>query len=253
LRDIYVVNNDNLICSHLISLAARSPGVELSIVCEGLMNYQDITVANRAAWRWRVKPVLAALLGLRYRRPVGHLSGAYDSAVTRVVAFARPGLKAPPEKVVVYPFEALDGPAAGRADVALIAHCALWQWMAEDKYRPFAEGFADWVRKQGFSKIYAKPHPRYPTGYLEDLLPEHEVLHTDKSLEDLAGGLDMGVIIGTCTTALVTLKLLRPSLLCVDYGGDYYTEHAYRGDTSILELFRSLDIKTVPFGAGGLN
>jgi hypothetical protein len=250
LKHIYIVNNDNLICSHLISVASQSPNIDCTVIAEGLMNYQAITAKNRASWRWRVKPLLAMLLLLRYHQPEGHLSGAYDNAVTRVVAFSEQGLKAPPEKAVIHRFaQATTG--AGDPHIALIAHTSLWQWMSDEEYRPFAEGFAEWIKKQGFQKIYAKPHPRYPTGYLENLLPDHQILLSSLPLEDLAEEMEMGVVIGTCCTALATLKLMRPALRCIDYGGDYYTDHAYAGDKSVLDLFKSLDIELISHNLNG--
>lgn len=248
LRDVYIVNNDNLLTSHLLWLA-QDPSITATVVAEGLMNYQDITAHNRAAWRWRVKPMIATALGLHYRRPTSHLSGAFEPVVNRVVSFAAPGLKAPPEKVVVYPLTLVTEYAPTDHRVALLVHTALWQWMPEADYRRFAEAFANWIRAQDFTKLYTKPHPRYPTGMITDLLPNHEVIVDPRAVEDLAGTLEAGTVLGTCCTALATLKMIRPDLECVDYGADFYLPHAYRGDRSVLELFNAVGVRSVAFGS----
>jgi hypothetical protein len=52
LTDIYIANTDNILSNHLVRWAERNQHVRLSVLAEGFMNYQDITVANRAGWRW---------------------------------------------------------------------------------------------------------------------------------------------------------------------------------------------------------
>lgn len=247
LRNIYIINNDNLLTAHLLRCAEVRKDLEVTVVAEGLMNFQEITVKNRESWRWRVKPVISVLLGLKYRTPTGHLSGAFEAVVSRVVSFAKSGLKAPPEKIVVRGFPLVPVRVAPKASVGLIVHTGLWQWMSEERYLPFAQAFADWVKAQRFRKLYVKPHPRIETGILDYLLPEHEVLTTSESLEDIAGDLEAATVMGTCCTGLVTLKLIRPDLKCIDFGGDYYCEHAYHGDYSVLDLLRATDVELVSF------
>ena len=48
-------------------------------------------------------------------------------------------------------------------------------------------------------------------------------------------------------TGLVTLKLLRPDLRCVDYGTRFYCERAYFGDLSVEELMRTAGVEIVAF------
>jgi len=241
LRRAYIVNNDNILSAHILEMARRQP-LEVSVVAEGLMNYQDITVKNRAGWRWRVKPVVSAALGLRYRRPAGHLSGAYDPVVDRIVTFTLGGMKGPAEKMCVLPLPAATPRVVAEPDVGLIVHTGLWAWMSPESYRPLAEAFADYVRAAGFRKLYAKPHPRVETGILDQLLPPHEIIDTRLSLEEIAGDLEAGTVLGTCCTGLVTLKLMRPELHCIDFGGEYYCRHAYGGDYSVLEMMRGAGI-----------
>lgn len=247
LRHLYVINNDNLLTSHLLQTALRD-GREVTVVAEGLMNFLDSGVHNLDSWRLKVKPLLSLLLRLSYVTPVGHQSGAFHPAVSRVVSFSTDGLRAPPEKVVLrrWPIEARPS-APPDPDVALIVHTALARLMSDDEYRVFAEGYARWIAAQNFSRVYAKRHPRSEDPLLESLLPPHEVINDDRPIEEMAGDIAAGVVIGPGTTPLVTLKLMRPELRCIDFGADYYVPIVYRGGVGATPLFDAVGVERIPF------
>lgn len=246
LRRVFLVNNDNLLTNHVLRWAEQGGGAELAVLAEGFMNFQEIGLANRAGWRWRAKPWVARSLGLSYREPTTHLSGAFEPAVSRVVSFAAAGLKAPPGKVDLIPFPRVTPRVPADPEIGLIVHTGLWQWMPAEAYAPFAQAMAAWVRSFGFKKLYAKAHPHIPTGPIEALLPPHELIGAGRSLEDMAPDLEAGTVIGACCTGLVTLKLLRPELRCLDFGADYYCSAAYHGDHGILTLLRAADVEITP-------
>lgn len=249
LRKIYVVNSDNLITSHLLEWARSHPGVEVVVLAEGLMNFQDIQLRNRAWWRAPAKALMSAGVGLRWRAPVGHLSGAFDPVVRRVVSFASEGLFAPPEKVHVLRFHPVEPRVPVEPGSALLAQTGLWQWMAPERRAEFAELFVQWVWRQRFERLYVKRHPNYDTSFIEERLPPHELLDRPGSLEDLAPDLPAATIVSTNCTALVTLRMLRPDLRCVDYGADFYCRHAYYGDESVLAPLRATGVELVPSAA----
>ncbi|WP_417612154.1 hypothetical protein [Parasphingorhabdus sp.] len=240
---IYIVNNDNLIAAHLIDLAEHAQAVELNVVVEGLMNFQDISAKNREGWRWLLKPLMARLLGFVYRKPAGHLSGAFEDRVNRVISFSEVGLKAPPDKIDVIPYPMAKTTKPTDPGTCLIALTGLAHWMPEEKFKPFAEKFIAWLNAQGFDRVLVKRHPHVTAGYLEEILPPHEEIGIGRSLEQMAASLEAATVIGTCCTALVTLKLIRPDLQCIDYGADYYCEHAYDGDRSVETLLHSAGVK----------
>lgn len=249
LEHLYIVNNDNLLSSHLLETAKRDRR-EVTVVAEGLMNYLDVADYNRDAWRLKVKPVLASLLGLRYAPPLGHLSGAFHPAVSRIVSFSAAGLRAPAEKVVVrrWPVDAVRHVVA-QPDVGIIVHTSLARLMSEHEYRVFAEGYARWIGAQGFRCLYAKRHPRSHDPVLESLLPPHELIDDERPIEELVGGLTAGVVVGPGTTPLVTLKLMCPELRCIDFGADYYVPIVYRGGVGSAALFAAAGVESVPFTA----
>lgn len=245
IRDIYIVNNENLITAHLLALAETRPEVTVSVVVEGIMNFQEIGKANRAGWRWRVKPIIARLLSFRYRHPQGHLSGSFEPRASRVVSFAADGLKAPPENVVLRRYQTVEPRRPVDPEVALVVLTGLNHWMQPAQFDAFARAFVTWLESSGFRKIQVKKHPRVSAGLVEQLLAQYDEVGIGRTTEDMATDLEAGTIVGTCCTALVTLKLLRPDVRCVDFGSDYYSEHAYNGDDSVKTLLSASGVELV--------
>jgi hypothetical protein len=248
IRRIYVVNAENLLTNHLLTVVAQRPEIELTVVVEGIYNFQEILWRNRARWRLALKPVLSALLGLKWRTPRGHLSGAFEPEVDRIVSFTDMGLKAPAAKVEVLPWEPVAPTIQPDPRCLLVVHTGLWLWMDEASYLHVARSFVEWVRREGFERIIVKHHPSVGPGQLEDLLPPHETWDVTESMEDLADKIPAATVAGTCCTALVTAKLLRPDLRCVDVGADFYCDAAYAGDHSVQGLLRGAGIEIIEIG-----
>ena len=244
-RRIYVVNNDSLLTNHALEWARAATGCEVVVVVEGLMNFQDIRLRNRQAWRSVVKRIVAPLLGLQWRAPDGHLSGAFDPRVDRVLTFERSGLKAPPGKVDERKLAPLPAPSGKQIRTVLVVLSGIWQWLKPEEDQALNRGFVEWLACQGFDRVVVKPHPHVSAGALEGLLPAHERLDVPQSLEDMAGAIEAGTVAGICCTGLVTLKMLRPDLRCVDYGTRYYCERAYFGDRSVEDVMRNAGVELV--------
>jgi hypothetical protein len=122
----------------------------------------------------------------------------------------------------------------------------------------FARAFVAWVEGSGYRKIQVKKHPRASGGMIEALLERYEEVGSGLTAEEMATNLEAGTIIGTCSTALVTLKLIRPDLKCIDYGSDYYCEYAHHGDKSVKTLLSAAGVTLVHMAApqperGGAN
>lgn len=253
LTDIYIPNVDNMMTNHVVLSAeqGRLPGTpRLSVVAEGLMNYQDIGVADRAGWRWRVKPILSKLFSLRYRQPAGHLSGAFEKAVSRVIAYSETGLKAPSDKVTVIPYPRVEATVVPDPDTALLVITGIGQWMEPEQFATFRDSFAAWLNAQGFARVLFKPHPHYDGGGIEKLIDNAAPLGDSRSMEALAPEIPAATVIGYCTTGLVTLKMQRPDLRVIDWGSDFYCEHAYHGDRSVVTVMRSAGVEVIEMGEG---
>lgn len=248
-RHLYVVNNDNILTSHLLETASRD-GREVTVVVEGLMNFLGAGVHNLDPWRLKLKPLLSRLLGLLYVPPLGHQSGAFHHATKRVVSFSADGLRAPPEKVVLRKWELGSAPAKPPApDVGIVIHTGLARFMSDEQYRVFAERYAGWIAGQNFRRLYAKRHPRNEDPLLEALLPPHEIIEDTRPIEEMAGEVGAGVVIGPGTTPLVTLKLMHPQLRCIDFGADYYLPVAYGDAVGATPLYQAVGVESVPFSA----
>lgn len=252
LRDIYLPNIDNLVNNHILQMKRRKRlpgGPRLSVIAEGLMNYQDITDKDRAGWRWKIKPALSRLMRLRYAKPSAHLSGAFEPEVARVFAYSDTGLMAPADKVSIIAYPQVTPIAAARADTALVVMTGIAQWMTPEAFDAFKSGFAQWVNAQGFAQVLVKPHPHYPSGGVEALIERSAPLGDPRRLEDMAAEIPAQTVIGYCTTGLITLKLIRPDLDFIDWGSDYYCEHAYHGDRSVIAPLRGAGIRLVEMRA----
>jgi hypothetical protein len=165
--------------------------------------------------------------------------------VNRVLSFATEGLKAPPEKVVLRRFPVIQPLRQSDPKVALIVLTGLNVWMERASFELFARTFVAWVERSGYRKIQVKKHPRCTSGLIEELLQKYEEVGSGLTTEEMAGDLEAGTVIGTCCTAVVTLKLLRPDLECIDFGSDYYSEHAYHGDNSVKTLLSATGVTLV--------
>lgn len=247
IRRIFIVNTDNLLSNHALGWSSRRSDVEATVLAEGIMNFQDIQLRNRASWRARVKTLLAPLLGLSWSPPIGHLSGSFEPAVRRVISFAKESLKAPTEKVVIIPFEPVTPQVKTDNEAVLVAYTGLCQWMTDEQFVPLAKAYVEWLKSLGFRRYLVKRHPHYSAGVLEDLMPEHDVISDPRSLEDMASELEASTIVSTNCTALVTLRMLRPDIQCFDFGSNYYCETAYFGDQSVREMFQAAGVELVDF------
>jgi hypothetical protein len=79
------------------------------------------------------------------------------------------------------------------------------------------------------------------------LIGPFEYLEDNRGVEMMAGEIAAARVVGFCTTALVTLKLIRPDLTCIDFGSDYYCDKAYHGDRSIIDVLRNGGVEIVNF------
>jgi hypothetical protein len=251
LRHLIIVNNDNILTNHALASTARRPECRVIVIGEGLMNYQDIQMANRAAWRNQLRPIISRVLGLRWQTPTGHLSGSFEPNVSAVYAFAKPGLFAPMEKSRIIPFDPVRPKVPGEPNTILFIETALWQWMKEEEFREFADHFVDWLKRLNPGQLLIKPHPNYPpSDYLRSLLPEYTVMTDREPVESMADRIAATRVVGFCCTGLITLSLLRPDIECFDFGHDFYLDRAYRGDKNLIELMKAVGVRMVSYDNG---
>lgn len=245
IRHVLLVNNDNVLNNHFFSVASTYPDLEISVLAEGIMNFQDIDMKNRDWWRTAVKPIFARMLGLSWRKPTRHVSGSLEPETKYVYTFAAEGLVAPPDKIRLIAFPKVDRTVVPHPEAAVIVMTGLHLWMTEENYFEFAQRFIVWKRSLPFTKYYVKRHPRATDGPLFDELSDCEVIGGGRSIEDMAGDIPGATVIGFCCTGLVTLSLIRPDLHCLDFGSDFYCDAAYFGDRSVEKLLNGSGVQMV--------
>jgi hypothetical protein len=249
-REIYLANIDNLLTNHILQWLRRGGKAKLTVLSEGLMNYQKIGIDDRAGWRWQVKPLVAALLGLNYAIPKNHLSGSFEPECGRVIAFAAPHIQAPPEKVQVLPFDVIVPTAPAESGTVLVVITGIAQWMTVEAFEKFADAFGAFFRSLKAKRVLVKFHPHYPSGGIESRFGDFETITDKRSVEGMAADINAETVVGFCTTALVTLKLRRPDIHCIDFGSDFYCEYAYHGDRSVVGFLAASGIEIVEMGEG---
>ncbi|SFG19990.1 hypothetical protein SAMN05518801_11029 [Novosphingobium sp. CF614] len=245
IRHVLLVNNDNVLNNHFFSVASAHPEMEISVLAEGIMNFQDIQMKNRDWWRTAVKPVFARILGLSWREPTRHVSGSLEPETRHVYTFAAHGVVAPPEKIRLIKFPEADREVVPDPGAAVIAMTGLHLWMTEANYAEFAQRFISWKKTLPFTKYYVKRHPRATDGPLFHELADCEVIGEGQSIEDMAGSMPGSTVIGFCCTGLVTLSLMRPDIRCLDFGSDFYCDAAYFGDRSVERLLEGSGVELI--------
>jgi hypothetical protein len=133
-------------------------------------------------------------------------------------------------------------------DTVLLVHTGLWQWMKPADTLVLSQAFTDWLNAQGYARLLTKSHPHVAAGPLAEMLPSHSEINDTRSLEAMAADIPAATVVGSCCTGLVTLKLMRPDLECIDFGADFYCEKAYRGDHSVEVLMRASGVRIVNMG-----
>ncbi|WP_437229282.1 hypothetical protein SH661x_001357 [Planctomicrobium sp. SH661] len=244
LRQVLIINNDNLLCNHVLRWCETSSGVELLTVAGGLMNFQDIQAKNRESWRMAVKSTLARLLGLKWRMPNSHLSAVFEPAVHQLLSFTDKFIVTGGKPVYVIPFPVVTPAVRPDPGTVLYLETYIWHWMPEEVFKPFAEAFAAWVHSLKPTRLLVKEHPSFPGHpYLRSLLPTYELWGAGCPMETLAAEVPASTVVGHCSTATVTLKMLRPDIRCMDFGANFYEMIAYFGDSGARQFMESVAIE----------
>jgi len=245
LTDIYIVNIENILMIHALRLAERHPGVRLTVLAEGNMNFQPMSPRNRTWWRWLMRPLAARLFGLAYRAPTTHLSGAFEPRVDRVVSYSARHLQAPAQKVLVLPIAPVDAEVVPAADTVLVLATALNYFMTAADYRRFKAAFSRWIKTLGAKRVLIKLHPNYDTAGIEHAIDGAEIYDEARAIEAVASRIPAARVVGFWTTGLMTLRQIRPDLECIDFGHDFYTKAAYHGDPSIKTVLEASGVTMV--------
>jgi hypothetical protein len=252
IKRVLIVNSDNVFSNHLLNRSEAGKGPDIEVITEGIMNFQDIQLRNRGRLQILIKGWIAPLFGLSWIPPVGHLSGSFHPAVKRVHAFSAKGLMAPPEKVVTRTFQRVQVQRQPDTRTLFIVLSGVHVWMKPEDVEKFGNGFVSFVESLGFDQILLKRHPRFPDGPFISRI-KGKFIDDPRCIEDMASEIPASTVLGYNCTGLVTLKMMRPDLRCIDFGADFYGDAAYHGDHSVETLLTAAGVELVPLRGASLH
>lgn len=242
-RRAFIVNNDNLLCNFVINQTA----IEIFILGEGLMNYQDITLSNRSTFIVSLKKLFASIMRTSFVTPAGHLSGSYEKRVSGIFAFASKGLKAPNEKFIDSSNAFLDADQSSHLDPRkiLITLSGVHRYIKTDSYIKILNQIRSYLEDQNPKQILVKPHPRISNDPFFKILKDlnFKIIDNPIPAEKLIPTINTGKVISIDSTALVTIKLRFPKISCIDFGFQIYSvEHTASKNNN--QIFSSLGIQS---------
>lgn len=150
---------------------------------------------------------------LHFYRFRGCRTGADDKLVDRIYVLPRFPHQYDPAKVVTLP---LVGPGDAETDRERVLKRALvlgqpliaYKRMTRESVAAVTRGIGAYLRARGIEEIYYKSHPRDKTR--EYALAEYRELAIDKPLEHHLAEHPYGVVIGVCSTGLLTGRMVLP-------------------------------------------
>lgn len=238
---------------HISYLQRRFPTAEFSVRLfpDGILNLRK----HPLGWfKERLQYVrLARMLvspSLCYYRLKGDRTGSDDPIVDRI--YVLPGLSHDyePSKTVVLPEFSICSakePAAQREKNALVIGQPLvvYRRMTAADMTAVALGMKAFLESQGVTRIFYKPHPR--DRQREYAVPGYEDLLVDKPLELHFAEEHYSIVIGVCSTALLTARMiLPPTCRVIAYGLDRFIFRGEKDKRVLLDAFQSVGVEIVP-------
>ena len=186
---------------------------------------------------------------LRYHCLKGDRTGSDDPLVDRI--YLLPGLPHgydPAKVVVLPPFQMADRlqtePGSERTALVVGQPLVVYRRMTAEDMRAVSVGIQRYLVSQGITRIIYKPHPR--DRQHEYGLAEYELLQVDKPLEQHFAETPYSVVIGVCSTALLTARMIMPpECRIVAYGLDRFIFRGEKDRSSLLGAFEALGIEMV--------
>ena len=241
ITNVFIVNNDHLLTNHILHIHNKYY-YRISVIAEGLMNYQNITKKNRSAIGFFFKKILAFIFNIKYVIPKTHLSGAFENSVEDVFTFSKTGINAPIDKVrIVKNFSNTLNTSSNKCGVLLLLS-GLYTMLPSYEYSNLMILITNYIKNLNPRIIYIKKHPRYQFDPILDIFNDYIEVDQDIPIEEIINELEISHIVGSFSTALITLKMIQPELISVDIGYSIYSKYLDGFDT-IFDLYKSTNIE----------
>lgn len=186
---------------------------------------------------------------LHYYRFRGCRTGADDGLVDRIYVLPRFPHQYDPAKVVVLPPFGRSAEPADREQVekrALVVGQPLiaFRRMTHEKVAAVTRAIAEYLHAKGIEEIYYKSHPRDTTR--EYALDWYRELEIDKPLEYHLAEHPYAVLIGVCSTALPTGRMILPSWCqVVSCGIELMEFRTPQEHKSIVDVYTELGVELI--------
>lgn len=216
---------------------------------DGLMNYINVEVAGVLARQSKKKFLLAALLGYRFQRTIGYLSGCEQRHISQ--SFVRhPELMFMPEKHGL--ITKIKTPMA-RQGVSKLTKAL---FVDQDIESIYSKEEAIMVRNKLYAsmsvieKVYFKPHHNYWSKgkSFDDLPPNFELLVDElrsRTAEEVAVIMEVGSVWGFFSSALVNISGMLPGVKCYSCVPESHMVKANTGEIPMSALLARFGVQKI--------
>jgi Alpha-2,8-polysialyltransferase (POLYST) len=119
-----------------------------------------------------------------------------------------------------------------------------YKGMTKESVERVTHAIYDYLKENGIDEIYYKSHPRDNTR--EYALDEYRELIIDEPLEQHLAGFPYGVVIGVCSTALLTGRMVLPEWCrVVSCGMNLMRFPSDEARVSYVQIFNQLRVETI--------
>ncbi len=245
IENVLLVNIDHILTNHMINIKKLDKSfisTKYHVLAEGLMNYENVKIGHRKTLTIFLKHIIASFTGLIFKKPDGHLSGAYEKVVKNVFAFSKKSIQSPLEKVIVT--NTVKKATASDKNNTLILCSGAYTMLSVDKYSKICDLIDDYLSKNNFDKVYLKKHPRLNDDPLIDRLMNFEEIEQNKPIEMILSEYPIKYVISSYSTSLISLKQMFNNLIAIDVGYDIYVSSLGQ-DVDIKSLYKEFNIKMI--------
>ena len=195
-----------------------------------------------------------ACMDLHFYRFRGCRTGADDKLVDRIYVLPRFPHQYDPAKVVTLPLFARNDTGAERSNVlkrALVLGQPLiaYKRMTRESVAAVTQGISDYLLANGIEEIHYKSHPRDKTR--EYALDGYRELVINKPLEHHLAEHPYGIVIGVCSTGLLTGRMVLPEWCkVISYGINLMKFDNGKEQDNFIDIFGRLGVEIINAEAG---
>lgn len=194
------------------------PHEEAYLIPDGLLNYRDTQMEG---WRYRkmiIKVLLGFLTGLPYHSYRGHLTAYEKNKYNGVYTFNPNGLRTLSGSTYTLEIPTNLQPCSNKKSI-LILEQPIESLLSDEEVIILRRGLWNYIDNGNFDSILFKSHP---SGYIQKppsgLKKKVEIINSVMPVEMLIERLQVSEVISYCSSALITIADLYPTIQCIAVG-----------------------------------